>query len=87
MDYTNFEGPDDAEAAAHSVPPSLRLTGSETSDRGNGVMREMLHLQLNLSGPAWGIMNVTGPLTGWSLTPTAPPVSQSQVRPSLKLLA
>lgn len=46
---------------AEAMPASHRLT--------------RLHMEMRLPCPVWGALNVTGPVTGWSLADEPPEVS------------
>ena len=50
----------------------ISLTGTEPSPSGSDVSR--LSLLMQLPWPGWGLLNVTGPVVGWSFAEENPEV-------------
>jgi len=45
-----------------------------------------IELELRLSAPGWGFMNITGPLQAWSFTKTLPVAPDPLVSPAIQLV-
>ena len=60
------------------ILPSIRLASRGSA--GEAAEKLRLHLEMRLPGPAWGFVNVTGPLLAWSFTDPPPVAVDPQVR-------
>lgn len=61
-----------AECLAGSMPGGGEMDGGQSGGEGRSVRegraRRRLHLEMRFPSAAWGVLNVTGPLQGWSYT-------------------
>lgn len=63
--------------------PSIRLARRSRPPASGGpeaAKKLRLHLEIQLPGPAWGFVNVTGPLLAWSFTDPPPIARDPRVR-------
>jgi len=51
----------------------IEILKAEAMSASHGLTR--LHMNMRLPCPVWGALNVTGPVTGWSLADEPPEVS------------
>jgi hypothetical protein len=70
----------EARAAPAAAQPSILLLERGAAPGAAAGGRQRLHLLLHSGEPCWGVMNMTGPVAGYSFSDGLPNSTTTQVR-------